>query len=80
VSSGGDDRPTEPGQLSGREREILAIAYELSEQQVEDDAVRVRHWTGSDEHLIAALEQLHAWTPESELGRFFLPALRRTLT
>ena len=69
----------EPDRLSGRWREILAGAYELSEGEIADDAAHVRRWAGSDEDLIAALEQRHGWSAESELGPYFLAALRRAL-
>ncbi len=66
--------------LSQRWREILSSAYELSEDQVAQDAAHVRNWAGSDEHLILALEERHGWRPESELGSYFLAALRRALS
>lgn len=66
----------DPRRLSPRSREILAGAYELTEDQVGADAAFVRRWVGTDQHLIAALEQRHRWTPESELGLYFLAALR----
>ena len=69
----------DPGRLSGRWREILAGAYELTEDQVREDAVFVGRWAGSDQHLIAAIEQRHGWSPESELGLYFLAALRGAL-
>ncbi len=65
--------------MSGRWREILACAYELTEDEVAHDSARVWDWVGSDEHLIAALEQRHGWSPDSELGPYFLAALRRAL-
>ncbi len=71
--------PTESGRLSGRGRVILACAYELTEDEVEHDSARVWHWVGSDEHLIAALEQRHDWSTDSELGPYFLAALRTAL-
>lgn len=71
--------PTEPGRLSGRWREILACAYELTENEVAQDAASVWDWVGSDEHLIAALEQRHGWSSDSELGLYFLAGLRRAL-
>lgn len=71
--------PTDPGRLPLRSREILALAYELTEDQVGEDAAFVRRWEGSDPHLIAAIEQRHGWSPESELGRYFLAALRGAL-
>jgi len=80
MSIRGNDGPDEPSQLSRRWREILASAYELTEAQVAQDAGHVRHWLGSDEHLIAAIELRHAWNPDSELGPYFLAALRRALT
>ena len=69
----------EPDRLSGRWREILAGAYELTEGEIAHDAAHVRRWAGSDEDLIAALEQRHGWSAESELGPYFLAALRRAL-
>ena len=69
----------EPGPLSRRWREILAGAYELTQDQVGHDAAFVRQWAGSDQHLIAALEQRHDWSPASELGPHFLAALRNAL-
>jgi hypothetical protein len=72
--------PTEASGLSWRWREILANAYELTEDQVAHAAIQVRLWHGSDVHLIAALEQHHGWSSESELGPYFLAALRRALT
>jgi hypothetical protein len=69
-----------PSYLSRRWREILASAYELTEDQVAQAAIHVRHWLGSDAQLIALLEQRHGWSPESELGPYFLAALRRALT
>ncbi len=69
----------ETDRLSGRWREILALAYELTEGDVAHDAAHVRRWVGSDEDLIAALEQHHGWNPDSELGPYFLRALRRAL-
>ncbi len=71
--------PTAPGRLSPRWREILAGAYELSEDDVGDDATFVGQWEGSDQHLIAVLEERHGWSTESELGPYFLAAIRRAL-
>ena len=62
--------------MSQRSREILAAAYELTEAEVAHDAAHVQQWVDSDHGLIAALEQRHGWSPDSELGPYFLAALR----
>ena len=66
--------------LFSRWRGILASAYELTEDQVSDDAEDVQRWVGPDQGLIAALETRHDWTSESELGPYYLAAVRRALT
>lgn len=71
--------PTEPSHLSSRSREILAIAYELTEAEVARDAAHVQQWLGSDPGLITELEQRHGWSPDAELGVYFLAALREAL-
>ena len=71
--------PTEPSHLSSRSREILAIAYELTEAEVARDAAHVQQWVGSDPGLITELEQRHGWSPNCELGVYFLAALREAL-
>jgi DNA-binding CsgD family transcriptional regulator len=79
LSSMGTVFPTEPERWSRRSREILATAYELTEAQVAHDATHVQQWLGSDHGLIAALEQRHGWSRDSELGPYFLAALRDAL-
>lgn len=69
----------EPSRRPCRWQEMLASAYELDANEVAHDAAHVRHWVGSDEHLITTLEQRHGWTPDSELGPYFLAALRRDI-
>lgn len=71
--------PTEPSRLSHRSLEILALAYELTEADVAHDAAHVQQWVGSDHELIAAIEQRHGWRPGSELGTYFVAALRDAL-
>lgn len=61
-------------------RAILASAYELTEQQVEDDAQEVLRWHGSDGDLLSAIEACHEWTAASENGRYYLAAVRRALS
>jgi hypothetical protein len=79
MSIAGNDGPGEPSRMSRRWREILASAYELTEEQIAQDAGQVRRWHGSDENLIAALEHRHGRNPDSELGPYFLAALRHAL-
>jgi hypothetical protein len=71
--------PTDPNGLSAYWREILASAYELSQDEVARDTGHVQQWVGSDDQLIAALEARHDWRPESELASYFLAALRAAL-
>ena len=65
--------------MSAHWKAILAGAYELTEAEVARDAERVHQWIGPDHVLIAALEQRHGWSPDSELGSYFLAALRDAL-
>jgi hypothetical protein len=46
---------------------------------VAHDAAHVQQWVGSDHELIAAIEQRHGWRPGSELGTYFVAALRDAL-
>lgn len=57
----------------------MALAYELSQDELAHDAAHVQYWVGSDQHLIAELELRHGWSPSSELGSYFLAALRDAL-
>ena len=58
---------------------MLASAYELREQQVEDDAVQVQFWVGPDGELLGLLQERHGWTIRDEYAPYYLAALRRAL-
>jgi hypothetical protein len=66
-------------QLTPSLRAILASAYELTEQQVEQDAQDVQHWDGTDSDLLSAIEACHQWTLASENGPYYLAAVRQAL-
>jgi hypothetical protein len=66
--------------ISTWQRALLASAYELSEDQVDQDVTRMRQWLGSDQDLTAALEKRHGWTVASENGPYYLAAMRQALT
>lgn len=60
-----------------RSRSILASAYEVSEDQVREDATAIRDWTGLESDLLTELEQRHGWSAASELAPYYLAAIRR---
>ena len=68
-----------PRLLMSRSRSILASAYEVSEDQVREDATAIRDWTGLESDLLTELEQRHGWSAASELGPYYLAAIRRAL-
>lgn len=65
--------------ISDRWKALLASAYELSEDNVAEDAFQLGQWTGSDGDLLTALEDRHGWSRASELASYYLAALRLAL-
>jgi len=63
--------------LSETDRAILASAYQLGGQQVEDDADSIRQWVGSDQELLEHLRARHGWSVASEYGPYYLADVRR---
>ena len=53
----------------------LAAAYELSRQDVIDDAHTARTWIGPRDELIVRLSQRHCWQAEESV--FYLSDLQR---
>jgi len=65
--------------ISQRDVSILASAYELRQRDIEDDALLVRGWGGSESELRRSLEQRHRWSVASEYSPFYVAALRKAL-
>ncbi len=65
--------------LSRRDRAILASAYELRQQQVDQDAATVLDWKGTDAELFGRMRERHGWTVASEYAPNYLAALRAAL-
>ena len=65
--------------LSQHEITMLASAYELRQRDIEDDALLVRDWGGSETELRRSLEQRHRWSVASEYSPFYVAALRKAL-
>jgi len=66
-------------QLSETDGAILASAYQLGAEQVEDDADSIREWVGSDRELLAHLRERHGWSVASEYGPYYLADVRHAL-
>jgi hypothetical protein len=60
-------------------RAILAEAYELREEDVEQDAITVRTWGGTEGALLAAFDLRHGWTSAEEYSTNYLADLRQAL-
>jgi hypothetical protein len=58
---------------------VLASAYELKRPEVEDDALRVQLWNGSEADLLAYMQKRHGWTVASEYAPNYVADLRQTL-
>jgi hypothetical protein len=65
--------------VSQRDVSILASAYELRQRDIEDDALLVQDWGGSESELRRSLEQRHRWSVASEYSPFYVAALRTAL-
>src|SRR4051794_7341532 len=65
--------------LSPTDRAILASAYQLRGEQVEDDADSIREWVGSDRALLEHLRERHGWSVASEYGPYYLADIRHAL-
>jgi hypothetical protein len=65
--------------LSSAAASILASAYELWSQQVQDDAQSVQVWIGSEPDLLTFLREQHSWSMASEYAPHYLDDLRKAL-
>jgi len=65
--------------LLGRDRSILASAYELGQAEVDQDAAGVHQWQGTEGDLLRWLEGRHGWTVASEYAPHYVAALRTAL-
>ena len=65
--------------LSQRATSVLASAYELGRWQVEDDALYLQQWTGSEAELVSSIQRRHGWTAASEYAPYYVADLRQAL-
>jgi hypothetical protein len=77
--NGAGVRHLDMSSLSAWQRALLASAYELPEEQVEQDAARLQQWLGTDQELATVLEVRHGWTVASECGPYYIAAVRQAL-
>jgi hypothetical protein len=61
--------------LAARERQILAAAFEVSEEQVEEDLRQMMTWSESPDALTAWFQQRHGWDPS--VPPYYVASLRR---
>jgi hypothetical protein len=65
--------------LSRAEAGVLASAYELRRQQVDDDVATLQQWSGSDAELLVYMQDRHGWTVVSEYAPHYVMDLREAL-
>ena len=65
--------------LSDRDCSLLASAYELRKRQVQDDALFVLLWNGSEDDLLTFMQARHDWSAASEYAPYYVADLRRAI-